>query len=202
MWVLLILILLVLVVVLGGYLIHFAYPDSPAAASVSRLVAFARQFLSAIERFFRDRWIAAGSWISSVKIYISQNGRQLSKILLLALASHFVCLVVFGVLRLFCACAMGLPTCCHIAIWSLLISMAVIAFVPQLNWIIWVVYYTGYLARELLSVREVNWIILRFSSYFSSLAASNFVELSVSFSPAVVACTFTHPPGFVLDDLW
>jgi hypothetical protein len=200
-WVLLILVLLALVVVLGGYFIHFAYPDSPAAASVSRVVAFARQILSAIERFFRDRWIAAGSWISGVKIYISQNGRQISKILLVALASHFVCLLVFGVLRLFCACAMSLPTCCHVIIWSFLISMAVIAFVPQLNWIMWMFYYFGYLNGELSSVQKVICIVLQFSSSFLSLAASNFVELSVSFSLAVFISTFDSP-GFVLDDLW
>ncbi|KAJ7931244.1 hypothetical protein B0H13DRAFT_2308854 [Mycena leptocephala] len=180
-WVLLILVLLALVVVLGGYFIHFAYPDSPAAASISRVVAFARQILSAIERFFRDRWIAAGSWISGVKIYISQNGRQISKILLVALASHFVCLLVFGVLRLFCACAMSLPTCCHVIIWSFLISMAVIAFVPQLNWIMWMFYYFGYLNGELSSVQKVICIVLQFSSSFLSLAASNFVELSMIF---------------------
>ncbi|KAJ7931254.1 hypothetical protein B0H13DRAFT_1959618 [Mycena leptocephala] len=192
MWVLLILILLALVVVLGGYFIHFAYPDSPAAASVSRIVAFARQILSAIERFFRDQWIAAGSWISGVKIYISQNGRQLSKILLLALASHFVCLLVFTGLRRFRACAMGFPFHYRTSyilssiIWDCTISIAVIASFRQLNWILWMIYYLGWYDRALPSVREINEIILHFSSYLSSLAASHFVELSTIFGVIVI----------------
>ncbi|KAJ7856768.1 hypothetical protein B0H13DRAFT_2283427 [Mycena leptocephala] len=166
-WVLLILVFLALVVVLGGYFIHFAYPDSPAAASVSRIVVFARHTLWAIERFFRDRWIAARRWISGVSIYIFQHSRQLSKIILLALTS--------------------LPTYCHLYICFVLISMTAIAFVPQLNWIIWMLYQIHYLRRELLSVREVTWIILHSSSYFSSLAASNFVELSM-----ICGCVVMH----------
>ncbi|KAJ7928148.1 hypothetical protein B0H13DRAFT_2265369 [Mycena leptocephala] len=185
MWVLLIFILLALVVVLGGYFIHFAYPDSPAAASVSRIVAFARQILSAIERFFRDRWIAAGSWISIVKIYISQNGRQLSKIVLLAFASHFVCLLVFTGLRRFRACAKGLPSYCT-NIWFLLISITVIAFFPQLNWIFWMLYYLGWCDGGFLSIQEMNGIIHHLSSYLSSLAASHFVELSTIFGVIVM----------------
>ncbi|KAJ7928156.1 hypothetical protein B0H13DRAFT_1969655 [Mycena leptocephala] len=109
------------------------------------IVAFARQILSAIERFFRDQWIAAGSWISGVKIYISQNGRQLSKILLLALASHFA------------------------------------AQLDPLDDIL-----LGWYDRALPSVREINEIILHFSSYLSSLAASHFVELSTIFGVIVI----------------
>jgi hypothetical protein len=194
-WVLLILVLLALVVVLEGYFIHFAYPDSPAAASVSRIVSFAKQTLSAIERFFHDRWIAAGSWISGVKIYISQNGRQISKILLVALASHSACLLVFGVLRRLRAYVMGFPLRHYVVLWVCIIAIGVIASFRQLNWAIWIVLYSFWLESNFFSVQGINWAFLHFSTHLSSLAASHFVEISVSLSYRL-DIRLTHLPWF------
>ncbi|KAJ6572034.1 hypothetical protein B0H19DRAFT_675648 [Mycena capillaripes] len=186
MWLLLIFVALALVG-LGGY-IYFTYPDSRTAASLHIIAFLGTQTVSAAERFIQHGWAAAKSLVLASRII--ENGWQLSKIILLTLASHSAYILIFTTLR--CVCRMILAPLLHLFISFFLLCMAAVAS-PPLRWILW--YYWG-----CFTVQEVNWHMLRFSSYLSSVAASYFPELSTIIGVIVVhtfaACLQIIAAGF------
>ncbi|KAJ6572078.1 hypothetical protein B0H19DRAFT_1372972, partial [Mycena capillaripes] len=178
MWLLLIYAALALVG-LRGY-IYFTYPDSRTAASLHMVAFLGTQTVLAVERFIQDG--------------ILENGWQLSKIIFLALASHSVCILIFAALRrLRVYVVLFLRVFC-LNIGVCLLSLAVIASFPQLNWIIWTF---GWYHGALLSVKEINWNMIRFSFYFSSLVESRFLQLLTIVGVIMIHTSFGFIPRVI-----
>ncbi|KAJ7484445.1 hypothetical protein FB451DRAFT_1554973 [Mycena latifolia] len=176
MWLLwLIAVLLTLSGEVGAYFYLTIYDSRN---SLTALASFSRHGLSFIEQCFFDGRSAVASCISTVKIYISLYGRRHSKVILIALVTHSVLLLIVSALRRFHHYSKKFARKCTGNLCVFAVVIPTIACSSHLSWIFWKRYYLGYRAQCLLNVREINWILLRFSSYLSSLATSQFLEIS------------------------
>ncbi|KAJ7772963.1 hypothetical protein DFH07DRAFT_802058, partial [Mycena maculata] len=172
------LLLLVLFLLAGGivgyiyWTIHIANRVSHAVADV--ISSHLNNYLSLIEGYFFDGWV----YLSAVKLHISLHGGQNLKILLLAFASHSVCFIIVELLRRIRPYVFAVFRCLDLPICGLLVSVSVIASSSWLNWMFWMDYYFTCWYHRIVTVRHVNWHILRFSSYLSSRAAAHFIGTS------------------------
>ncbi|KAJ7033123.1 hypothetical protein C8F04DRAFT_1105209 [Mycena alexandri] len=167
--------LLLLIVFAAGSYIYFT------RSSDSSPLLIAGRITSTMDKYISDGWTAAVSAISTTKIYILRHGRQITKILLLGLATHCVCFVVFAILRRLRLLASAIdPASNYPAAFLVVFSLLMMASSPHFRSCLWLEYYNGYQGGVYPSIREINFNVSRLSSYLSSLVASHLNEVSVS----------------------
>ncbi|KAJ7016576.1 hypothetical protein C8F04DRAFT_1160553 [Mycena alexandri] len=163
--------LLLLIVFAAGSYIYFT------RSSDSSPLLIAGRIASTMDKYISDGWTAAVSAISTARIYILRHGRQTAKILLLGLATHCVCFIVFVILRRLRRLASAIdPTSNYPPTFLFVFSTLMMASSPHFRSFVWLEYYTGYLAGIYPSVRQITWNASRLLSYLSSLVASHLDE--------------------------
>ncbi|KAJ7735093.1 hypothetical protein DFH07DRAFT_843957 [Mycena maculata] len=179
-WAWLLLLVLFLFVLASG-VAAYIYWTIHIATRVSHAIAdgvfpFSR-YLSLIEEYFFKGW----AYFSAVKLHISLHGGRYFKILLLALASHSVCIIIVGILRRIRPHVFAVARCFDLPICALLVWVPVVASSSYLNWMFWMDYYytCWYDSNSVITVRGINWHLLGLSSYLSSWAAVHFIETSI-----------------------
>ncbi|KAJ7098340.1 hypothetical protein C8R44DRAFT_988866 [Mycena epipterygia] len=173
LWAWLLALIIIVLALVGGY-IYFTASEVPD--SLIRVISSIVQGLSWIEQCFFRGWIAAMSWISAIKTYVSLHGWHHSKILLLALSTHSICfLAVSGLRRLLRRLARCDPPYSGLPVY--LVPIVTIVSSSQLSWVFWMEYYFGYHANAFPSVQGINGYALRILSYLSSLESSYLVEM-------------------------
>ncbi|KAJ6532684.1 hypothetical protein DFH09DRAFT_1181953 [Mycena vulgaris] len=169
--------------VVGAY-VYFTTHDS--RKRLTALAAFSHHGLSQIEQGFFDGCSAVASCILSFKTHISLRGWQYSKILLVALSTHSVSLLVVWALRRIRVNLVKLAGITYMALSPLLLVLVMIGSSSYLSWIFWIRYYFGDRCGCVPTARGINWNIIHFSSYLSSLAISHFDEISTIIGVLVI----------------
>ncbi|KAJ7098317.1 hypothetical protein C8R44DRAFT_947879 [Mycena epipterygia] len=201
LWAWLFALITIVLALVGGY-IYFTGSEVPD--SFIRVASSIVQGLLWVEQCFIGGWIAVASWISTIKSYVSLHGWHHSKILLLALSTHSVCLlVVSGLYRLRRRLVYLRDPIPYLISGVIILSLATIASFSQLSWIFWMQYYFGCRAEDLSSVQEISRYALRIASYLSSLSTSHLVEMrmvvgiiSIHTSAACLCTPFLILSGF------
>ncbi|KAJ7755100.1 hypothetical protein B0H16DRAFT_1830628 [Mycena metata] len=136
-WLRLLLILLVSMVLLSlGAGIFVAYLV-PSLHALHPLQSFGADTVRIVER----KLLEAASNLSALATHVSLHGRQYTKIILLAIASHCIC-VLFGLtFRRFCALIVSWAPTGWFPSLSMAIPYAMMTFLPGLDWIFWVHYH-------------------------------------------------------------
>ncbi|KAJ7124544.1 hypothetical protein C8R44DRAFT_735011 [Mycena epipterygia] len=182
--------LLGLVAIGIGIYVYFA--NREVRVSLDAFGSFCVQSLLEIEQCF-FRWCnTAASWVSAIKTYISIHGWQHSKILLLALTSHSVCIRLVST---FCRARRSIVLSAQI--WwfpvcsACVVPTILIASFPQLSWIFWRTYYFGCFEPSISlwpTLYEINQSIICFLSDLGFLAVYDSVDIdilaSISISPS------------------
>ncbi|KAJ6466629.1 hypothetical protein DFH09DRAFT_1381688 [Mycena vulgaris] len=169
--------------VVGAY-VYFTTHDS--CKRLTALAAFSHHGLSQIEQGFFDGCSAVASCILSFKTHISLRGWQYSKILLVALSTHSVSLLVVWALRRIRVNLVKLAGITYMVPFPLLLVLVMIGSSSYLSWIFWIRYYFGNRCGCVPTARGINWNIIHFSSYLSSLAISHFDEISTMIGVLVI----------------
>ncbi|KAJ7753715.1 hypothetical protein B0H16DRAFT_1886790 [Mycena metata] len=187
------LLLLLVVLAAGSYLYFTRNLDSSVVLAKtlgSQIASTMEQCLLGIS-YVRT---AAVSAISTASIYISRHGWHIAKILLLGLATHGVCFVVFVTIQRSRPFVRLLFTVLRAPIWSCSVSMVAIGSLPHLSWIMWMASYSSSLVSgPNLTARQIHWSVLVVLSQLSSRAASHFVELST-----ILGIIILHSPAICL----
>ncbi|KAJ7484426.1 hypothetical protein FB451DRAFT_84699 [Mycena latifolia] len=188
-WIWLLWLIAVLLTLSGGVGAYFYLTVYDSRDSLMALPSFSRHGLSLIEQCFFDGRSAVASCISTIKIYISLQGRRYSKIFLVALAAHSIFLLIVSALRRFHHYSKTFVwyKIVQLTVGSLALMMSGVACSSQLSWILWLGYYVDSHAGGAYTVPEINWMVLRLSSYLSSLATSYFLEVST-----IIGITLVH----------
>ncbi|KAJ7512526.1 hypothetical protein B0H11DRAFT_1951577, partial [Mycena galericulata] len=166
LWFLLfVLFLLALSAVMDAYIyctIHVSTGDSQAAAD--GLTSFFAPSMSLLEGCLSNGWRR----ISGPNLHLALHGRQYLKIVLIALSSHFVCIIAASAFRRVCTHAISFAELCWFPICSFLVCIVVISSFAWSSWMFWAVYYFGCWYKNLLTVREIHENMIQFSSWATS----------------------------------
>ncbi|KAJ7740595.1 hypothetical protein B0H16DRAFT_1757844 [Mycena metata] len=182
-WLWLLLILLVSMVLLSlGAGIFVAYLV-PSLRVLHPLQAFGVETVRIVERKFLEEWTWAASNLSAFATHIFLHGRQHTKIVFLALASHFASIIPGShVLRRIYrrVSFLGLKLR-ETVILVVIVPWSIIAAIPQLRWIFWMMWDTS-----VPPMNDINQEILRIPRHFSLLATKQPVHTVIILGPATV----------------
>ncbi|KAJ7039457.1 hypothetical protein C8F04DRAFT_1178988 [Mycena alexandri] len=161
------LLLLLIVFAAGAYIYLTRSPDSSVVLIAKTLSG---QIVSTMENCILDGWTAATSGISTAKIYISLHGQSYCKILLLGVATHCICVIVFVILVRLRLCLARNNLTSHLKnfLCPFLFPILPFVYVPRLNRILWMQYYLALIHGELPAVRDIYSDLVRFLSYLST----------------------------------
>ncbi|KAJ7150975.1 hypothetical protein C8R43DRAFT_1127886 [Mycena crocata] len=186
-WLLFLMVALLVLLILAAGVGVYMYLTNSVSPPLQEFAFFFSGNASMVEEYFWGRWFAAVSYVTSyagsIKAYILAHGTHHSKLLFVSLATHFACLLIIAILRRvhilllrfirpddICAC---------------LVAVVVIVSLPQLSWTVWLPYYIG-CDETFPSIQRINWNLLCLSSRLSSLAITQFDELSVILGTTVL----------------
>ncbi|KAJ6544282.1 hypothetical protein B0H19DRAFT_1238756 [Mycena capillaripes] len=163
------------------------YLSRPVPLILHPFYSVGLQAASSVESSLSFLWVSVASSFSALTAHLSLHGRQYRRILLLALASHSVSILLALVFRRVRRHLMMLPG----IYWADMIVIGfvpsvVIASIPQLRWIYWMVYYTGAWDELLPGVHKILSLIYRLWYHFSSLVTFQSVDIAMIVAPAVV----------------
>ncbi|KAJ7740628.1 hypothetical protein B0H16DRAFT_1567042 [Mycena metata] len=181
-WLRLLLVLLVSMVLLSlGAGIFVAYLV-PSLRVLHPLQAFGAGTLRIAEIKLLEGWTWASSNLSALATHISLHGRQYTKIILLALASHLACITLGAPVRRMYGCIsfLGLKLW-EAAIVVVIVPWSVIVAIPQLRWLFWIVWNF----TSVPTMAEINHNILRVPRHLFFLAAMQPANIMI-LGPATV----------------
>ncbi|KAJ7138494.1 hypothetical protein C8R43DRAFT_1019307, partial [Mycena crocata] len=184
-WLLFLMIALLVLLIIAASVVarvYFAYSVPPA---VQELASFSGQKLVAVDKKLRDGWDVLMSYLAAAVLYLSEHGLRQSKFLLLAIAMHLTCLLIFSTLCRLRRRFVRIDEEEAYVFGIFMMMIAGISSFSQLSWIFWGGYYFFH-GRILPSIDGIIWNLLCFSSYLSSLAISHFDELSIVIGIAVI----------------
>ncbi|KAJ7138408.1 hypothetical protein C8R43DRAFT_1238713 [Mycena crocata] len=185
-WMLFLMIALLVLLIIAASVAACVYFAHSVPATIQELASFCGDKLSATETRFWNGFFEAVSiavtYAAALKAGICALGMEDFKIFWITLAAHSSFIVAFTKLRRLrwhlarIAQAKFMP----VAICALLVPIIAIASVPQFRWIVWMRWYYRFcLAGLVPSVGKINWHILCFSSYLSSLASTHLLETTI-----------------------
>ncbi|KAJ7512523.1 hypothetical protein B0H11DRAFT_2182821 [Mycena galericulata] len=184
LWLLLfVLLLLTFSAVMDAYIyctIHVSTGDPQATAD--GVASFFAPSATMLEGCLFDGWRR----ILGLKLHLALHGRQYFKVVLIALSTHFVCILIATILHRLRLCAMVIAQRLEILIYSHIVCIPLIASFSCLSWIFWMEYYFAWWFDSVITIRDINWHMLCLSSRLSSWATSHFVETSTVLGIVVI----------------
>ncbi|KAJ6544284.1 hypothetical protein B0H19DRAFT_1238758 [Mycena capillaripes] len=170
--------------------VFFAYyaPSHPVHPILLPFHSVGLQVLSLVDLSLSYLRVSVARNISTLTAHLSLLGRQYRRILLLALASHFASILLTLAFRRVCRRLIILPA----NVWSGLIVVifapfGVIASIPQLRWIYWMIYYTASWREPVPDVRQILLLIYRFSALVDFLS----VDAAMVVAPVIIHAVTT-----------
>ncbi|KAJ6544274.1 hypothetical protein B0H19DRAFT_298649 [Mycena capillaripes] len=150
------------------------------------------QAASLVESSLSYLRVSVARCFAALTAHLSLHGRQYLRILLLALASHSASILLALASRRVRRRLMMLPG----IYWADMIVIgfvpaALIASIPQLRWIYWMVYYVAGWNEPAPDVHEILSLIYRLWYRFSSLVTFQSVDMAMIVAPAVVHAVAT-----------
>ncbi|KAJ7138523.1 hypothetical protein C8R43DRAFT_955373 [Mycena crocata] len=195
-WLLFLMIALLVLLIVAAGIVACAYFTHSVPPPLRELASFCSQrlwicsplqkehFVTA-ETNFWDAWDVVLSYPAAAVSYLSEHGLRHSKLLLLALTTHLICLLISSNLLRFRKHVVQFVQEECLIIGMFLMMIVGISSFSQLSWIFWGGYYF-YHGRILPSIDRIIWNFLCFSSYLSSLATTHFDVLSMIIGISVI----------------